>query len=188
MELSYRLKYGDLNEKYRNDVLASFDHFERDAMISAVNVICGNIEIECASAINSLSNSGKVNFSVKLIKTIQKNIAFVRLQVWIIHYVNILIILMVLVQITGTEIPLNSNTMVRLLQLCQDISKNSNIAWRMLRCMIYSNCKVPVVTVFALLVYQSTKNSCLLVKAIIWKVFGLIQIKTIVWMILCLHL
>ena len=56
MELSYRLKYGDLNEKYRNDVLASFNHFERDAMISAVNVICGNIEIECATAINSLSN------------------------------------------------------------------------------------------------------------------------------------
>ena len=56
MELSNRLKYGDLNEKYRNDVLASFNYFERDAMISAVNVICGNIEIECASAINSLSN------------------------------------------------------------------------------------------------------------------------------------
>ena len=62
MELSNRLKYGDLNEKYRNDVLASFNHFERDAMISVVNVICGNIEIECASAINSLTSNieGKI--------------------------------------------------------------------------------------------------------------------------------
>ena len=56
MELSDRLKYGDLNEKYRKDVLASFNYFERDAMISAVNVICGNIEIECAAASNSLTN------------------------------------------------------------------------------------------------------------------------------------
>ena len=66
MKLSNRLKYGDLNEKYRNDVLANGNHFERDAMISAMNVICGNIEMECASAINSLiPNSGKSNISLK---------------------------------------------------------------------------------------------------------------------------
>ena len=56
MELSNRLKYGDLNEKYRNDVLASGNHFERDTMIRAMNVICGNIEIECAAASNSFTN------------------------------------------------------------------------------------------------------------------------------------
>ena len=54
MELFKRLKYGDLNEKYRNDVLDGSDDF-RDVMISIMNVICGNIEIECASAVNSLS-------------------------------------------------------------------------------------------------------------------------------------
>ena len=55
LELFKRLKYGDLKQKYTDDVLNS-DQFERDVMMSAVNVICGNIEIECASAINSLSN------------------------------------------------------------------------------------------------------------------------------------
>ena len=65
IELSNRIKYGDLNENYRNDVLVNGNHFERVAMISAMNVICGNIEIQCASAINSLTNSGKSNFSVK---------------------------------------------------------------------------------------------------------------------------
>ena len=55
MELFKRLKYGDLNGKYRNDVLNGSDDF-RDVMISIMNVICGNIEIECASAVNSLSN------------------------------------------------------------------------------------------------------------------------------------
>ena len=54
MELFKRLKHGDLNEKYRNDVLDGSDDF-RDVMISIMNVICGNIEIECASAVNSLS-------------------------------------------------------------------------------------------------------------------------------------
>ena len=54
MELFKRLKYGDLNGKYRNDVLDGYDDF-RDVMISIMNVICGNIEIECASAVNSLS-------------------------------------------------------------------------------------------------------------------------------------
>ena len=65
IELSNRLKYGDLNETYRNDVLVNGNHSERVAMISAMNVICGNIEIQCASAINSLSNSGKSKFSLK---------------------------------------------------------------------------------------------------------------------------
>ena len=54
MEFSYRLKYGDLNEKYRNDVLDGSDDF-RDVMMSIMNVLCGNIEMECASAVNSLS-------------------------------------------------------------------------------------------------------------------------------------
>ena len=66
IELYTRLKYGDLNEKYRNDVLESGYPFAKDAMISAINVICGNIEIECASAVNSLSEfvkeSGKYFF------------------------------------------------------------------------------------------------------------------------------
>ena len=41
---------------YRNDVLGRGNGTERDAMMSAMNVICGNIEIECASAINSLTS------------------------------------------------------------------------------------------------------------------------------------
>ena len=65
IELFKRLKYGDLNEKYRNDVLNGSDEY-RDVMISIMNVICGNIEIECASAVNSLSEfvkeSGKYFF------------------------------------------------------------------------------------------------------------------------------
>ena len=40
---------------YRIDVLGRGNGTERYAMMSAMNVICGNIEIECASAINSLS-------------------------------------------------------------------------------------------------------------------------------------
>ena len=58
IELCKRLKYGDLNEMYRNDVLdrGNLTRIERDAMITAMNVICGNVEIECAAAINSLTN------------------------------------------------------------------------------------------------------------------------------------
>ena len=66
IELYTRLKYGDLNETYQHDVLYSDNQFERDAMISAMNVICGNIEIECASAINSkleFEKPGKSYFS-----------------------------------------------------------------------------------------------------------------------------
>ena len=62
IELYTRLKYGDLNEKYRNDVLESGYPFAKDAMISAINVICGNIEIECASALLR-KPSGKSYFS-----------------------------------------------------------------------------------------------------------------------------
>ena len=54
MELFERLKYGDLNEKYQNDVLDGSDEY-RDVMMSIMNVICGNTEMECASAVNSLS-------------------------------------------------------------------------------------------------------------------------------------
>ena len=41
---------------YRNDVLDRGNGTERDAMIRAMNVICGNIEIECAAASNSFTN------------------------------------------------------------------------------------------------------------------------------------
>ena len=77
MELSNRLKYGDLNEKYRNDVLASFNHFERDAMISVVNVICGNIEIECASAINLLTSNIEGKISSELNDSLKPNLNFI---------------------------------------------------------------------------------------------------------------
>ena len=48
---------------YRNDVLGRGNDTERVAMMSAMNVICGNIEIECASAINSLTSNieGKIS-------------------------------------------------------------------------------------------------------------------------------
>ena len=54
MELFKRLKHGDLNGKYRNDVLDGSDDF-RDVMMRIMNVLCGNIEMECASAVHSLS-------------------------------------------------------------------------------------------------------------------------------------
>ena len=59
MELFERLKYGDLKERYRNDVFHGFDEY-RGVMMSIMNVICGKIEIECASAVDSLVNSPKL--------------------------------------------------------------------------------------------------------------------------------
>ena len=55
IELCKRLKYGDLTENYQNDV-QNGDKFEQVALKSAMNVICGNIDTDCALAINSLSN------------------------------------------------------------------------------------------------------------------------------------
>ena len=47
-----------LKEKYQNVVLSgNYEH--RDVMMSIMIVICGNIEIECVFAINSLANSPK---------------------------------------------------------------------------------------------------------------------------------
>ena len=49
MELCKRLKYGDLRERYENEVIYDY-HEERDSFLTAVNIICGNVEVECAYA------------------------------------------------------------------------------------------------------------------------------------------
>merc|ERR1719312_1900483 len=43
------LKYGDLNDKYVNDVIYG-NPDDRDAMMSVVNIMCGNINNDCAHA------------------------------------------------------------------------------------------------------------------------------------------
>ena len=49
MELHKRLKYGDLRERYENEVIYD-NHEERVSFITAVNIICGNVEPDCAYA------------------------------------------------------------------------------------------------------------------------------------------
>ena len=46
MELYKRLKYGDLQDRYQNEVINS-NPDDRDAMIAAMNIMCGNIDTEC---------------------------------------------------------------------------------------------------------------------------------------------
>ena len=49
MELCKRLKYGDLRERYENEVIYA-NHDERISFITAVNIMCGNADISCAYA------------------------------------------------------------------------------------------------------------------------------------------
>ena len=49
MELCKRLKYGDLRERYENEVIYD-NHEERVSFLTVVNIICGNVEVECAYA------------------------------------------------------------------------------------------------------------------------------------------
>merc|ERR1719394_1126052 len=44
-----RLKYGDLRERYENEVIYA-NHDERISFLTVVNVICGNVDVECAYA------------------------------------------------------------------------------------------------------------------------------------------
>merc|ERR1711914_656 len=44
-----RLKYGDLRERYENEVIYA-NHDERISFITAVNIMCGNADISCAYA------------------------------------------------------------------------------------------------------------------------------------------
>ena len=46
MELYKRLKSGDLQDRYQNEVINS-DPDDRNVMISVVNIMCGNIETQC---------------------------------------------------------------------------------------------------------------------------------------------
>ena len=49
MELHNRLKYGDLRERYENEVIYD-NHEERVSFLTVVNIICGNAEPLCAYA------------------------------------------------------------------------------------------------------------------------------------------
>ena len=49
MEFCKRLKSGDLSQRYEDEVI-NIDHPDRDAMMSVMNTICGNLELECAYA------------------------------------------------------------------------------------------------------------------------------------------
>ena len=52
MELCKRLTSGDLHGSYLHDVVYHDGHSqpEKDAMMSVVNIMCGNIDLECADA------------------------------------------------------------------------------------------------------------------------------------------
>ena len=45
-----RLKYGDLRDDYERLVLDAREGDDREAMMSTMNVMCGNMELECAYA------------------------------------------------------------------------------------------------------------------------------------------
>ena len=71
MELRKRLKYGDLRDRYLNEVIYG-DHEERVSFITVVNIMCGNADISCAyasSAVGWLWMAGKsfMSFSVDMI-------------------------------------------------------------------------------------------------------------------------
>ena len=70
MELYKRIKSGDLKERYENEVI-NLDHPDRDAMMSVMNSICGNMELECSYAVYSYSavayyDPGNLYFSLDL--------------------------------------------------------------------------------------------------------------------------
>ena len=50
VELCIRLMHGDLRDDYERLVLGARDGDDREAMMSVMNVMCGNIELECAYA------------------------------------------------------------------------------------------------------------------------------------------
>ena len=54
MELYKRIKSGDLKERYENEVI-NLVHPDRDAMMSVMNSICGNMELECSHAVYAYS-------------------------------------------------------------------------------------------------------------------------------------
>ena len=56
-ELYKRIMKGDLTELYRTQVIDAPDSKDREAMMSVMNVMCGNIEIECAYAAFELWDS-----------------------------------------------------------------------------------------------------------------------------------
>ena len=73
MELHKRLKYGDLRERYENEVIYG-NHEERVSFITVVNIICGNVEVDCAYASSGigwtmLAGTGKLfmSFSADMI-------------------------------------------------------------------------------------------------------------------------
>ena len=71
MELCKRLKYGDLRERYENEVIYD-NHEERVSFITVVNIMCGNADISCAyasSGVGWLWMAGKsfMSFSVDMI-------------------------------------------------------------------------------------------------------------------------
>ena len=51
MESCLRIMHGDFKEEYEKEVLDARDGEVRDKMMGIVNVICGNVEIECAYAL-----------------------------------------------------------------------------------------------------------------------------------------
>ena len=50
VELCIRIMYGDLRKIYQEQVLNAPDSDDREGMMSVKNVVCGNIELECAYA------------------------------------------------------------------------------------------------------------------------------------------
>ena len=57
VELYERIMHDDLRELYRTQVIDAPDSKDREAMMSVMNVMCGNIEIECAYAAFELWDS-----------------------------------------------------------------------------------------------------------------------------------
>ena len=57
MEPCLRIMHGDLKTLYEREVLDAHDGEQRDKMMGAMNVMCGNVEIECAYAMFDNFNS-----------------------------------------------------------------------------------------------------------------------------------
>ena len=53
-----RLIHGDLKERFENEVINNHDSEERDYMMATMNVMCGNIPIECAYAMERQDHDG----------------------------------------------------------------------------------------------------------------------------------
>ena len=53
-----RLIHGDLKERFENEVIHNHDLEERDYMMATMNVICGNIPIDCAYAMERQDHDG----------------------------------------------------------------------------------------------------------------------------------